>query len=40
MPDEQLSAEQVELALEALSDYWRACGGIGFTGEFETQEAL
>jgi hypothetical protein len=32
-----LSQEQITAALAALSDYYRACGGIGFQVEFESK---
>jgi hypothetical protein len=37
--DSSTTGKQVQLALEALADYYRACGGIGLTIEFERQMA-
>ena len=33
----ELSPEQVKTALQALADYYRACGGVGFRIDFELQ---
>lgn len=38
--DPSLSAEQIEIALTALADYYRACGGAGLPAEFESEEAF
>ncbi|SRR5579862_208626 len=38
--DSRLSAQQVRSTLEALADYYRACGGAGFAIDFEMQEVL
>jgi hypothetical protein len=35
-----LSAEQMLVGFEALADYYRACGGVGFKIEFEFQSSL
>jgi hypothetical protein len=32
---EELSAEQIRTALEALADYYRAVGGVGFRTDFD-----
>lgn len=37
--DPSLSAEQIEKILTALANYYRACGGVGLSAEFEHQEA-
>jgi hypothetical protein len=37
--EENLTPEQVVGTLEALSDYWRKCGGIGFSVDFQIEEA-
>jgi len=36
--DSHLSAEQIKFTLEALADYYRACGGVGLAIEFELEE--
>jgi hypothetical protein len=36
--DSELSQEQVKATLEALANYYRACGGIGFDIEFEFED--
>jgi hypothetical protein len=38
--DPSLSGEQVEATLTALANYFRRCGGVGLTAEFEPQEAV
>jgi hypothetical protein len=39
--DPSLSAEQIEFALTALADYYRACGGVGLPADdFESEEAI
>ncbi len=35
----ELTPEQVKGVLEALSNYWRACGGIGLSVDFQIEEA-
>jgi hypothetical protein len=34
----ELSPEQIKATLEALADYYRACGGIGFKSDFELED--
>jgi hypothetical protein len=36
----ELSAEQIKTALDALADYYRTCGGVGFKIDFELQSVL
>ena len=36
----ELSPEDVKAVLTALSDYYRACGGIGFQVEFEPKPGI
>lgn len=38
--DEGLSTEQIKSTLTALAKYYRACGGVGLSVEFENQEAV
>ena len=38
--DPNLSAEQVKTTLQALADYYRACGGLGFQIDLEFEEIL
>ena len=37
--DPKLSDHEVKAAFEALANYYRACGGVGFAVEFEHEEA-
>jgi TIR domain len=37
--DPDLSPEQIRSTLQALADYYRACGGVGFEIDFELEEA-
>jgi Domain of unknown function (DUF4062) len=37
--DQELSEQEVKAAFEALADYYRACGGVGLSVEFEHEEA-
>jgi hypothetical protein len=36
--DPLLSSKQIVGVLEALANYYRACGGVGLTVEFETED--
>jgi uncharacterized protein DUF4062 len=36
--DPELSEHEIRTAFQALSDYFRACGGVGLAAEFERQE--
>jgi hypothetical protein len=36
----EVSPQQVKAILEALADYYRACGGVGFEVEFELEDVL
>lgn len=38
--DPNLSAKQVKATLQALADYYRACGGLGFQIDFEFEQIL
>jgi hypothetical protein len=38
--DPSLSGDQVEATLTALANYFRHCGGVGLSAEFESQEAV
>jgi hypothetical protein len=38
--DDALSADQVLSTLTAMADYYRACGGVGLSAEFEAQECV
>jgi hypothetical protein len=38
--DSDLSEQQVRGAFAALAEYYRACGGIGLSVEFESQEVV
>jgi len=40
MCDPMLAPETVTSALTALANYYRACGGVGLSLEFESQEAV
>ena len=35
----ELTPDQVRGFMEALSDYWRSCGGIGLSVDFQSEEA-
>lgn len=34
----ELAPQQIKAMLEALADYYRACGGVGFEVEFELED--
>jgi hypothetical protein len=36
----ELSAQQVQIALQALADFYRSCGGVGFKIDFELLDVL
>jgi len=36
--DPAVSPERIKATLEALADYYRACGGVGLDIEFELEE--
>jgi hypothetical protein len=38
--DPTLSSERIKATLEALAEYYRACGGVGLDIEFELEEIL
>jgi hypothetical protein len=38
--DDALSAEQIKSTLTAIANYYRACGGVGLSIDFESQEAV
>jgi hypothetical protein len=38
--DPALSPERIKATLEALAEYFRACGGVGLDIEFELEEIL
>jgi len=38
--DPAVTPEQIEATLTALANYYRACGGVGLSVEFENQEAI
>lgn len=37
---EELTPDQIYATLTAMADYYRACGGVGFSIDFELEEAL